>query len=89
MKKIAIFAFAGLLLVAGVIYFGFYQHSGPFVPPKGTVLLRVSKETTIVRSRSRPRVSIDNIQLPIPQPFSADNNVHFGCIRIAISHWNH
>ena len=48
MKKVAIFAFAGLLLVAGVIYFGFYQHSGPFVPPKGTVLLRVSKETTIV-----------------------------------------
>ena len=54
MKKVTVFVFVAILLVAGAIYLGFKQFSGQFVPPKGTVPLRISEATTIVTEPLQP-----------------------------------
>ena len=52
MKKNLAFTFAGVLLASGmlcyILCFGGNQNPEPFVPPSGTVPLRISVETTIV-----------------------------------------
>ena len=53
MKKIALFAFVAVLLVAGAIYYGFKQ-STPFVPPKGTISMQISATTTILTEPRLP-----------------------------------
>jgi len=50
MKKIIFVALAVILLAVGIGYyrFGIDWDAQPFVLPKGTVLLRISPETTVV-----------------------------------------
>jgi len=71
MKKIIPFAIVGVLLLAGAGYYLFGLEK-PFAPPKGTVLLRISKETTIVTEPLLPEGNAVDFDAVLDQ-FSATN----------------